>query len=118
MNKTIGTVLVHSPAMRQLPIVVVLLILVASCTNAGQPDHSRTPDTRYPTAIEDKIRQVESHLCLNPADGINWTLADRMKYYSVEGLSIAVIHNNQVEWARGYGWADVSEQRPVTTHTL
>jgi CubicO group peptidase (beta-lactamase class C family) len=118
MNKTIGTVLAHTSTMRQFSITFTVLILVASCTNARQADHPRLPDTMYPTAIEEKISQVESHLCLNPADGINWTLADRMNYYSVEGLSIAVIHNNQVEWARGYGWADVSEQRPVTTHTL
>jgi CubicO group peptidase (beta-lactamase class C family) len=35
----------------------------------------------------------------------------------VAGLSIAVIHNFRIEWARGYGWADLEARRPVTTAT-
>ena len=41
-----------------------------------------------------------------------------MRNYNINGLSIAVIHNYQIEWAKGYGFADVSEQRPVTENTL
>ena len=118
MNNTIGAFLAHTPVMRHVLIAISVLTLAASCTNPLEPARARRPDTVYAKDIEAKIRQVESHLCLNPADGISWTLADRMKYYDVEGLSIAVIHNNQVEWACGYGWADVSEKKPVTTHTL
>jgi len=46
------------------------------------------------------------------------SLKERMAYYRVHGLSIAVVHNFQIEWARGYGWADEAEKRPVTVHTL
>lgn len=99
---------------------IILLALSASCTHAQQPDRTRQPDNVYPEDIEDKIRQVETHLGgwvqLSGDDG--WTLADRMKFYGVKGVSIAVIHNYQVEWARGYGWADEGEQRPVTTNTV
>jgi CubicO group peptidase (beta-lactamase class C family) len=28
------------------------------------------------------------------------------------------VHNYRIEWAKGYGWADSAEQRPVTTLTL
>jgi CubicO group peptidase (beta-lactamase class C family) len=97
---------------------IILLALAASCTHAQQPNNQ--PDKVYPKDIEDKIRQVETHLGgwvqLSGNDG--WTLADRMKLYGVKGVSIAVIHNYQVEWARGYGWADEGEQRPVTTNTV
>jgi CubicO group peptidase (beta-lactamase class C family) len=31
------------------------------------------------------------------------TLADRMKELNVRGVSVAVLHNGQIEWARGYG---------------
>jgi CubicO group peptidase (beta-lactamase class C family) len=41
-----------------------------------------------------------------------------MKKYHVNGVSIAVIHNYKIEWAKGYGLADVSENRPVTEKTL
>jgi CubicO group peptidase (beta-lactamase class C family) len=41
-----------------------------------------------------------------------------MSFYHVKGLSIAVVHDYKVEWAKGYGWADEGEKRPVTTGTL
>jgi hypothetical protein len=28
--------------------------------------------------------------------------------------SIAVIKDYKIEWAKGYGWADITEKRPVT----
>jgi CubicO group peptidase (beta-lactamase class C family) len=93
---------------------IILLALAASCTRAQQPDKV------YPKDIEDKIRQVETHLggWVQWPGNEGWTLADRMKFYGVKGVSIAVIHNYQVEWARGYGWADEGERRPVTTNTV
>src|SRR5258708_12968477 len=41
-----------------------------------------------------------------------------MAFYHINGLSIAVVHNYKIEWAKGYGWADSAEQRPVTSQTL
>jgi len=41
----------------------------------------------------------------------------RMKATGVQGLSIVVITNYKIEWAKGYGWADVEEKRKVTTNT-
>jgi CubicO group peptidase (beta-lactamase class C family) len=46
------------------------------------------------------------------------TLAERMEALGVPGVSIAVINNGAIEWARGYGLADVESGRPVTTTTL
>ena len=46
-----------------------------------------------------------------------WTLKERMAHYHVNGLSIAVIRNYKVEWAKGYGWADKERNLPVTTQT-
>lgn len=45
-------------------------------------------------------------------------LADRMKYYRVPGVSIAVFDEGQILWARGYGLADIPAKRPVTPDTL
>lgn len=46
-----------------------------------------------------------------------WTLKERMAHYHVNGLSIAVIRNYKVEWAKGYGWADKELHLPVTLQT-
>ena len=47
-----------------------------------------------------------------------WNLEERMKHHKITGVSIAVVHNYKIDWAKGYGWADVAEQRPVTEKTL
>jgi CubicO group peptidase (beta-lactamase class C family) len=75
---------------------------------------------KYPADIEEKIRLVENGLAGWMQTGTNdtWNLADRMKKYNINGVSIAVIHNYKIDWVRGYGFADVSENRPVTETTL
>lgn len=48
----------------------------------------------------------------------NFSLAERMKYYKVPGVSIAVVRGGRLEWARGYGTADVQSGRRVDERTL
>jgi CubicO group peptidase (beta-lactamase class C family) len=75
---------------------------------------------RHSAEIEARIKQVEQSLTgwAQVKGKPNWTLEDRMQYYRVKGVSIAVIHNYQMEWAKGYGWADTLNRKPVTTTTL
>ena len=47
-----------------------------------------------------------------------WTISERMKHYRIPGLSVAVINDYKVEWARGYGVKDVETNDPVTAETL
>ena len=47
-----------------------------------------------------------------------WSIAERMKHYKVPGLSIAVIKDFKIAWARGYGLKDVQTNEAVTTETL
>lgn len=76
--------------------------------------------TSYSPETLAKIREVENNitgnLILNNARP--YTIAEQMAKYKVNGMSIAVIHNYQIAWAKGYGWADVAEQKPMTTETL
>ncbi|WP_161597890.1 serine hydrolase [Novosphingobium ginsenosidimutans] len=46
-----------------------------------------------------------------------FTLAERMAAYQVPGVSIAVIHNGKIDWARGWGVRDLASCRPVTADT-
>jgi CubicO group peptidase (beta-lactamase class C family) len=77
---------------------------------------------KYAADVEEKIRQVENNLAgwvkFENSPELRSTLKARMEHYKVPGISIAVIRNYKVEWARGYGFADVEEKRPVTTQTL
>lgn len=47
-----------------------------------------------------------------------WSLEERMKQWKVPGLSIAVVKDFKIEWARSYGVKDIETKEPVTTDTL
>jgi CubicO group peptidase (beta-lactamase class C family) len=70
--------------------------------------------------IQSRILKVENNLMgwVQTRDTLKWSLESRMKQYGIPGLSMAVINNYQIEWAKAYGMADKSENRPVTTATL
>ncbi|MGB4838219.1 MAG: serine hydrolase domain-containing protein [Saprospiraceae bacterium] len=76
--------------------------------------------TNYSSETLDKIKEVENNvsgnLLLNGEQP--GTITERMAKYNVKGMSIAVIHDYKIAWAKGYGWADESEKRPVTPETL
>ena len=78
------------------------------------------PALAFGQAPSARIKRVESGLL--PAVLIKgdpaWSLAERMKFYKVPGLSVAVIENFKVAWARAYGVKDLETKEPVTTETL
>lgn len=78
-------------------------------------------EKKYSPKIEKKIKEVENNLGLwvNIEGSSNQhTLQQQMDAYHVNGVSIAVVKDHKIEWARGYGWADTATQRPVTSETL
>lgn len=70
--------------------------------------------------VPDRITGVENNLIpFVPVKGFKgWNIVDRMKYYKVPGVSIAVIKNYKVDWAKGYGLADTIRKTFVTTETM
>ncbi len=70
----------------------------------------------------EKIRAVESGLMppvvLKGRPVPHLTIEERMKALNVRGVSVAVINNYEVEWAKGYGVTDMESNHPVTTQTL
>lgn len=46
------------------------------------------------------------------------TLTDRMTHHGVPGVSVAVIEDGAIHWARGYGVLQVRRPEPVTPDTL
>jgi CubicO group peptidase (beta-lactamase class C family) len=92
-------------------ILPLLVIIIFSCTS---------PDKAYPPEFEARIKEVENNLCswVKTGEDDTWNLEEQMKKYNIRGLSIAVVNNYKIEWARGYGYADISGERPVTGKTL
>ncbi|MFL5810712.1 MAG: serine hydrolase domain-containing protein [Flavisolibacter sp.] len=76
----------------------------------------------YAQTVQEKIRQVENGLfpTLQIADS-NYkpsSIEERLKALGINGVSVAVINNYQLEWAKGYGLADRVANRQVTASTL
>lgn len=93
---------------KQVIIAALLILSLTSCKrSSGSP-------------LESRIRRVERGLLSSYSD-LPWNrmdLAERMAYYKVPGVSIAVINDFQVEWARGYGVMEAGRDEPVTPETL
>ncbi len=70
--------------------------------------------------VLNRITQVENNLIpfVPVKDFPGWNILDRMKYYKVPGVSIAVIKDYKIDWAKGYGLADTTKKIPVTTETM
>ena len=83
-------------------------IFLSSCTRISE------------IKLESKIERVEEGLLVNQSDPLwkRMNLTDRMAYYKVPGVSIAVINDNQIEWAKGYGVMEAGEDQPVTPETI
>jgi len=78
----------------------------------------RTTDS----SLEERIQRVDNGLIKavlikgQPVE--KWNIVDRMKHYKVPGVSIAVINNYKIEWAKGYGVKKVGKEDVVTSDTL
>lgn len=79
-------------------------------------------NSQSPSDLSKTIRQVETNLLpilIVEGDSVTqFSIQDRMKHYNVPGVSIAVVRNGKIEWAKGYGFADREAKRPVSTNTL
>jgi CubicO group peptidase (beta-lactamase class C family) len=74
--------------------------------------------------LQQKIINVENGLVefkFGPPDNSEnsktYSLSDRIDFYKVPGVSIAVINNNKIEWAKAYGTLNVDTGTPVTTES-
>ncbi len=100
-------------------IYIVPSIAFAQTSSLLPSSQPRTPAT-VQSEVDARIKRVEQGLLpsvLIKGDPA-FSLQDRMKLYKVPGLSIAVIKDFKIEWARAYGVKDVEIHDPVTTETL
>lgn len=92
---------------------VILLFILAACSPKPLQDQE---------LLAQRISRVENGLVPNlqiQGDSVpNYNIEERMKELGIPGVSIAVVYEGSIEWAKGYGMADSSESRPVTTETM
>lgn len=68
--------------------------------------------------VDQRIRRVENGLILKGQPFQRANLTDRMQFYKVPGVSVAVISGGKLQWARGYGVMEAGSNKPVTAETL
>lgn len=100
-----------------------LSLCIAGCATALAPQDGATAISQTsPSREEDRIAAVEGGLIppvvIKGAPLPGWTIEERMRFYNAAGLSIAVINNGRIEWAKGYGVKRNGSSDPVTPDTL
>jgi CubicO group peptidase (beta-lactamase class C family) len=68
--------------------------------------------------VSQLIHEIEAPQVPNRQGLDGMTLQEVMQKFHIQGLSIAVIKDFKIQWAKGYGVADVQTGRPVETNTL
>jgi CubicO group peptidase (beta-lactamase class C family) len=91
--------------MRAYPSVVHLAIAALCATLAAPPAHAADEPSRHP-----RVREAVALLEL-------WLEAQR-DYEQIPGLSAAVVHDQEVVWAGGFGVADLERRTPAGADTV
>ncbi|MCC5626003.1 serine hydrolase, partial [Nostoc sp. CHAB 5715] len=69
-------------------------------------------------SIERVINNLLPATALEGKFGLPKTLDEQLAHYRTPGISIAVINDFEIEWARGFGVCEARTTREVTTNTL
>lgn len=85
----------------KLKTLILPFVLLAGCANAPQRPASVTRGD-YATTREYVTRLIQHE----------------MKKNSVEGLSIALVDDQRIVWAEGFGYADEAKNIPATAYTI
>lgn len=93
-----------------------LLLAVSACAQTN-PQHGQKD-----SPLTARIERVENGIPPIPLSGaeppLQLNLEKLIELYKVPGLSVAVIDNFKVAWAKGYGVTEAGGNHPVTVHTL
>lgn len=80
-----------------------------------------TSSASQQAAQEERIRKIEATIVDIPMgnkEPLRMSLSHLMELYKVPALSIAVIEDYKIAWAKGYGTIGMGSSTPVTTKTL
>ncbi|HJU69716.1 MAG TPA: serine hydrolase [Gemmatimonadaceae bacterium] len=82
------------------------LTVIAALVGCASPQYSAAPSSTLSTSSTSSTTSLDS------------TLSQLFALDLAPGMSVAVVRDTQVIYAKGFGWADVEAQRPVTPETI
>jgi CubicO group peptidase (beta-lactamase class C family) len=93
------------------------LVLILSAAIRPNPTLAQTS-----SELAARIQRVENGippiLFSDTQPPLQLSIEELMRLYKVPGLSVAVIDNFKIAWAKGYGVTETGSHNPVTVHTL
>ena len=102
---------------------IVFAFLTATvCSRSGPSEESEKAAVKSITEIEERIARVESKippgLVIKGEEVAYSSFTELMEKHQVPGLSLAVINDGEVEWAKGYGVLEEESNKEVNENTL
>jgi len=95
--------------------IAVLMFSLVSCRQANQgngdmgQDLTPTPEAAAAQLVSPPMEFLGT---------VDERMGDLLDYSSVPGASLALIHQGEVVWEKGYGWADRAREIPMQSDTL
>jgi CubicO group peptidase (beta-lactamase class C family) len=106
-----------SPSKSFTLVFAVALSVIVSTPAQSDPQHDKKDSD---PAV--RIQRVENGILPIPLSGteppVQLNVEKLMQLYKCPGLSVAVIDNFEIAWAKGYGVTEAGGNKPVTVHTL
>jgi len=102
-------------------LIFILALHILGKVQSQKIDIPISKNPKYSTEIENRITKVLNNLQVKTSvNGVfeSKTLNERMKYYHTPAVSIAVVNNGKIEWSRGFGKSDLSNNTLTNTETL
>jgi CubicO group peptidase (beta-lactamase class C family) len=94
----------------------------APSTAADVAANAKHQDAAHGPVISERIERIENGFDPIPVSGegapLHLDIKKLMKLFNVPGLSVAVIDDYKIAWAKGYGVTGIGASTAVTTHTL
>lgn len=89
---------------------VLSIVLFTSCKTENSIDISTEID-----AIENGLKPA---IQVKGDSLIQFHILERMKYHNVPGVSIAIVQDGKLKWAKGYGISNTNNGNEVTVNTI
>jgi CubicO group peptidase (beta-lactamase class C family) len=106
--------------MKKSLFLILTSLLLINC-NSNVKIETKPNNPKYSSEVEDRIEKVLNNLQVATEVDGNFeskTLAERMTFYHTPAVSIAIVNNGEIEWARGFGKSDLESNTPTDIETM
>jgi CubicO group peptidase (beta-lactamase class C family) len=108
----------NSKSSRSIVLILASIVSLIASASAFPKPQPESPDPQLAARIQ-RVENGIPTISLGPNETpLRLNLQELMKIYKVPALSVAVIDNFKIAWAKAYGVTEAGSATPVTVHTL